>query len=242
MRFRIFGLIAAVIIGAAATVIVMGYSPKPSAEIKIEEVIPSKVSGFDKDRHSTSDPASLWVVVNKRNPLPKNYIPDDLIGGKFGFTYSRRLAADLDKMFLAAEKEGVTLTINSGYRSFASQQSIYMDYVTANGYGIADSFSARPGYSEHQTGLALDVHDTAVQTCQFSECYENTLGGEWLARHSYNYGFIVRYTQENSHITGYGAEPWHLRYVGVELASEMHQKNSKSMEEFFSVSGGSYAE
>lgn len=101
--------------------------------------------------------------------------------------------------------------------------------------------SARPGHSEHQTGLAVDLVTPASPDCDFEVCFAETPGGQWLAANAWRYGFIIRY-QSGSDITGYSPEPWHLRYVGKSLAAELRRTGVATLEEFFGIPGGDYAE
>lgn len=204
---------------------------------------PPKPVGFDKTRYSTSDPSSLWVVANKKHTLPSAYIPADLIEGYGGFVYSNRLNDDLMAMIQAAKQDAVKLSLDSAYRSYANQQVLYASYVQKYGQATADTISARPGFSEHQTGLALDINDALNKACQFdTSCAGGTSAGVWLAAHAAMYGFIIRYTAGNEAVTGYSPEPWHVRYVGHELATEMQKDGIDTLEQFFGVDGGDYDE
>jgi len=130
------------------------------------------------------------------------------------------------------------LNLQSGYRSYAFQSDLYNGYVRTQGLATADRQSARPGYSEHQTGLAADLGGTSAPGCNVAQCFANTIEGRWLADHAYEYGFIIRYPADKESITGYEYEPWHVRYVGVALAAEMHRRGIETLEEFFNVTGG----
>ena len=132
-----------------------------------------------------------------------------------------------------AKKEQIQLKIISGYRSYATQERLYDSYVQKYGQAAADTYSARPGHSEHQTGLAADLGNSDG-TCDFDTCFSNTQAGKWLAAHTHEYGFIIRYQQKQTQVTGYQYEPWHIRYVGKDLANELHSKN-QTMEEFFGL-------
>ena len=143
-------------------------------------------------------------------------------------------AAALEALFAGAKAAGVPLMLSSGYRSYAYQTSLYNGYVAAHGQAQADTFSARPGYSEHQTGWAVDV-EPLNQQCDVDQCFANLPEGKWVAAHAYEYGFIVRYTADKVGVTGYSYEPWHIRYVGKPLALELHQKGIETLEEFFGL-------
>jgi zinc D-Ala-D-Ala carboxypeptidase len=198
--------------------------------------------GFDTTLHSLEDPNSIWVIVNKQRPLPAGFVPSDLIvpsvklrlgPNEEQMQLSRGAQQDLENMFTAAQQEGVVLVFGSGYRSEALQAQFYDSYVARDGQLAADRYSARPGTSEHQTGLAVDITSPSGE-CHLEVCFENTPQGVWLAGNAYTYGFIIRYLDGKEDITGYQYEPWHLRYVGTELAKELH-KNQLTMEEFFEI-------
>ena len=205
------------------------------------------VPSFDKTKFSLTDPNSLWVVVNKQHPLsPVSYVPNDLIAP----SVSLRLAATAEQMqvrktveeplrsmFADAQTAGFTLTLGSGFRSYALQKQFYNGYVSNQGQAEADRTSARPGYSEHQTGLSLDVGATGGK-CHLDKCLGEMPDGKWIAANAYKYGFIVRYPNGKEDITGYDYEPWHLRYIGPELAAELNKQSITTLEEFFGVSGG----
>lgn len=192
---------------------------------------PSQSATFDRQKFSLSNPASLWVVVNKRRPLePKDYAPKDLIGVGNGQEMRAEAATALKKMIAAANTLGYTLTPASGYRSYAMQVKAYDSEVAAYGKATADSESARPGYSEHQTGWAIDL---ASDGCSVSDCFGSTPGGKWATANAYKYGFILRYPEGLASITGYRHETWHFRYVGISLATEMQKDGVKTLEQFF---------
>jgi D-alanyl-D-alanine carboxypeptidase len=196
---------------------------------------------FDKTEHSLTDPKSVWVVVNKKRPLqPQDYIPADLVTpslplrvpGNESMQMRKVTADNLSDLFAAAKTADNPLMVSSGYRSYSYQVSLYGKYVTDQGKAVADTQSARPGYSEHQTGLAVDV-EPIDQKCDVDQCFADLPAGKWLAANAYKYGFIIRYPKDKTAVTGYEYEPWHIRYVGVDLATEMHNQNVETMEEFF---------
>jgi len=191
----------------------------------------SKPQTFDKAQYSLDDPVSIWVVVDKQRPLnPKAYAPDDLapVGGG---QYMRSTAASaFASMVAAAKTAGYSLTAESGYRSYGTQVSVYSNEVKNFGQTIADTESARPGYSEHQTGWAIDI---ATAGC-IEDCFGGTAAGKWALENAAKYGFTQRYPESKSAITGYRHEPWHYRYVGTELAQEL-VKTGQTLEEFFGL-------
>lgn len=188
---------------------------------------------FNKSLYSTSEPTSLWVIVNKKHALPSSYAPS--LQSISGAQMRPEASSALNTLLKDASSAGNSLHIISAYRSYSNQQATYNNYVAQDGVAKADSYSARPGHSEHQTGLAVDLGNG---NCDLEICFGNTLAGKWLAENAYKYGFIVRYPSEKTDITGYQYEPWHLRYIGPELASEMHRTNILTLEEFFGINGG----
>lgn len=183
-------------------------------------------NSFDKTQYSLEDPDSIWVVVNKKRPLPDGYAPTDLDGD-----IRREPAKKLEELLRAAQNGGHNLYRISGFRSQENQTLTYNSYVSRDGQARADTYSARPRHSEHQTGLAIDLGNG---TCDLEACFGDTKSGKWLAAHAYEYGFIIRYLKGKEHITGYQYEPWHLRYVGVPLSTELY-KSGQTMEEFFGL-------
>lgn len=195
-------------------------------------------TAINKTKYSTTDPSSVWVVVNKQHILnPADFTPSDLTTYS-GATISTKAIDDFKTMLDAANNNAITLSVVSSYRSYATQTSLYNGYVANNGQAAADTFSARPGYSEHQTGFAVDFGSVTNSSCNFDDCYANTAEGAWLAAHAYEYGFLLRYTTDKQSITGYKNEPWHYRYIGRELAAEMKKQSITTLEEFFAISGG----
>jgi D-alanyl-D-alanine carboxypeptidase len=203
----------------------------------------STQTSFDKTKYPTDQPASPWWVVNKTRPLPDGYVPADLavpdVRLRLGSSneqmkYSQQATTDLKEMFTAASLDGVALVFGSGYRSEALQRQFYNGYVAADGQEAADNLSARPGTSEHQTGLSFDATSVGQQ-CHLEECFENRPEGEWLADNGHKYGFIIRYPRGKEEVTGYNYEPWHMRWIGKELSTEMQRTNVQTLEEFFGL-------
>lgn len=202
-------------------------------------------AAFDKAQFSLSDPASIWVIANKQRKLqPAAYVPDDLVvpgvSFKSGITSDENrlrkvAAAALEELVGAAKKEGINLPMQSGYRSYNYQTALYGRYVREQGQAVADTQSARPGHSEHQTGLAVDLGGTTRPACNVEDCYKDTAEGKWIAANTYKYGFVVRYPEGKQPVTGYIYEPWHLRYVGSDLAAEIHRSGSPTLEEYFGL-------
>jgi len=177
-------------------------------------------------------PDDIAVLVNKSYRLPKNYKPDDLVEPNVPFIFKEKLekrlmrkeaAEALEKLFAAAEKDGVPLAGVSGFRSEATQKALFESYVKRDGEEAARKYSAVPGFSEHQTGLAMDV--TGINgKCPAEDCFAGTKEAKWLADHAAEYGFIIRYPKGKDDITGYQYEPWHLRYVGTKMAKDIADK------------------
>lgn len=198
-------------------------------------------NSFDKTKYSTSDPTSIWVVVNKKNGIPESFIPELVVPdvklrlspNEEQMQINKPTATAIKELFDGAEKEGVTLVFGSGYRSGVLQKQFYDSYKAKDGQKGADTYSARPGHSEHQTGFSADL-DSVGNKCHLEICWEDTIEGKWIKDNAYKYGFIIRYPKGKQSITGYQYEPWHIRYVGKELSQELHKTN-KTLEEFFDM-------
>lgn len=197
---------------------------------------------FNKSLYSTDEASSPWVVVNKGRVLPSSYVPHGLmvpnlplrLGPTSDEMHIRSdAAAALVNMAQAAKLQGINLMLASGYRSYSNQTATYAGFVNTDGKEKADRYSARPGHSEHQTGLAADI-EPANRKCELQQCFETTPEGQWLAANSYKYGFIIRYQKNTESLTGYEFEPWHVRFVGTELAQEILSQH-KTMEQFFGL-------
>lgn len=160
----------------------------------------------------------ITILVNKYNKLPDNYEPNDLVSLSYNSNYYlRKEAAEaFEKLTDAGLLEGVIFYPFSPYRSFKTQETLYNRYVARDGVKAADTYSARPGFSEHQLGLAVDIRSNTLNDNLTEEDYE------WMLDNSYKYGFIVRYPKGKQHITQFMEEPWHLRYLGVKLATKVH--------------------
>lgn len=188
---------------------------------------------FDTKKYSLDDVKSIWTVANKQRPLnPKTYAPTDLVAVGGGQQLRSEAAQALAKLIAGGKTQGLSISPLSGYRSYNTQVSVYNNEVASNGQAVADSQSARPGHSEHQTGLAIDVGGGG---CGIEDCFGNTAEGKWVAANAHTYGFIIRYSSGKQAITGYRAEPWHIRYVGAELATEMQKQGVQTLEEFFNL-------
>ena len=153
-----------------------------------------------------------YLIANKTYDLPKTYNPGSL---------NSTVKAAADKMFAAAKSEkGFNMWAQSGFRSWDTQNSLYTKYKNRDGQAEADKYSARPGYSEHQTGLAFDI--CATNKPCITNGFDNTDEAKWLSENAYKYGFILRYVKNKVNETGYMYESWHFRYVGTELATKLY--------------------
>lgn len=186
------------------------------------------------------DPGAIDVLVNRRRSLPMDYIPEDLvtlddlptvlINPEVNQMRKEAYQA-LKEMFAAAkEEEGYELHARSGYRSYNTQASLYSSYVENYGQSDADKYSAKPGQSEHQTGLAMDITCEAINY-QLEDTFVDTDEGSWVAQNAHRFGYIIRYPKGKEDITGYNYEPWHIRYLGPELAKEVYE-SGLTLEEF----------
>lgn len=174
----------------------------------------------------------LLIVANKERNLPKDYEPKDLVKPNVPFPFKEDLpkkklrkeaASSLEVLFKAAEENGLELLAQSGYRSYDTQVSIFAYNAEQRGEEVANKTSSKPGQSEHQTGLSMDVTSPEVNY-ELVEEFGETKEGKWLAENAHKYGFIIRYLKGKEEVTGYQYEPWHLRYVGVDHAKKIHAR------------------
>ena len=221
----------------SVTPVVVAVTTTATAQPAPEPAPVASPDGINLSAHSVDEPHSVWVVVNKQRPLdPKEFEPDDLVstGIPGGKQVTSETAEQLDKMHAAATDDGAPFAVSTAYRSYNFQKGLFAQYVASDGVAKAETFSARPGYSEHQTGLALDFYDSAGG-CALKRCYAETKSGTWLVAHAADYGFIERYPEGSTDVTGYKWEPWHWRYVGVELAQYMRDAKIATLEEVFGL-------
>ncbi|MDQ4488814.1 M15 family metallopeptidase [Sinomonas sp. ASV486] len=190
---------------------------------------------------ASTDPGNPLVVVNKRLPLnPIDFVPQlttprvQLATSGESTQVNPTTARAAEAMFAAAAVAGSPMTLLSGYRSYATQASTYNGWVAREGKAMADVASARPGFSEHQTGWAFDI-GAPGGTCSVQPCFKDTPAAQWAAAHGHEFGFIVRYPWWFHETTGYYYEPWHLRYIGVEAATAMHVRGANTLEEFLGL-------
>jgi LAS superfamily LD-carboxypeptidase LdcB len=189
-----------------------------------------------------TNPDSYTVLVNRDYPISKDYVPADLVVPNVSFSFygtyeksyvRKRAATALENLFAGAQQEGYVLKAVSAYRSYQRQTQIYNNNVKTRGEDKTNTVSAMPGTSEHQTGLAIDVscpsEDGSLETS-----FGQTAEGKWLKKNCYKYGFIIRYPKDKTDITGYSYEPWHIRYVGKNLAKYL-KKNKMTLEEYYKL-------
>ena len=162
-------------------------------------------------------------LVNRQHAVSKYFVPDVRKVNAYGMSQQMRddAATALEEMFAAAKEEGVGLSTVSGYRSYSKQSSIYSRKKATQGQEAADRVSARPGTSEHQLGLAMDIAKKG--SSQLNTGFGKTAEGQWVNANAYRFGFIVRYMEDYEEITGYMYEPWHVRYVGKEQAKAIYE-------------------
>ncbi len=187
-----------------------------------------------------SEPNSYTVLVNKYSSLASVYEPIDLVQ-KGDNKYLRQSAYKaLDEVNKQMQKEGLHVYLVSAYRGYDRQKTLYDNYAKKDGVESADTYSARPGFSEHQTGLAMDVLNTATYSGDLEDAhFENTSEYKWLVKNGYKYGLILRFPKGYEDVTGYMYEPWHWRYVGEDVASFMHENDISTLEEYHALKGSS---
>ncbi|MBD7913553.1 M15 family metallopeptidase [Clostridium sp. Sa3CUN1] len=177
---------------------------------------------------------NILILVNRKNGLDKSYIPMDLTIPEIPFsdeaTNEEKQVAGiikepLEELINEAKKEGIILIGNSAYRSYESQEIIYNNRVRDEGKKSADAYVAKPGFSEHQTGLCIDI------TNKYRYFAEGTEEAEWLEKNCSRFGFIIRYPKNKKRITGIEYEPWHIRYVGKDVAKYIYD-NGITLEEY----------
>ena len=181
---------------------------------------------FYKNIKKVKNPDSIDVLVNKNHQLDKNYIPNDLVKlslicaneDKF---LRQEAALKFEEMCLEARKQGYKIIAVSSYRSYFYQEELYNYYVRTLGEKRALEASAKPGHSEHQTGLVIDIEGSIGKYSDF----ETTEEFIWMKENAYKYGFILRYPKNKKNITGFKYEPWHYRSVGKDVAKIIHENN-----------------
>ena len=209
---------------------------KENPTLTLEQIITYVNIGLDNPYYTNTKPAdnlnTNLLLVNKYNYLTEDYVPSNL--ENISTTYARsgmQLVKEAKEAFETlsenAKKEGMNVIAMSSYRSYDYQVNLYNNYVAQDGKEAADKYSARPGYSEHQTGLAVDVYNLDLPYTSFEETEEFT----WMQKNAYKYGFILRFPKDKVDITGYQYESWHYRYVGKKVAKEI-KDNNLTLEEY----------
>ena len=200
------------------------------------------------DKEVVTNPESMAVVVNKQRSLPDGYEPPDLVEPNVKFSFNEKVekrlmrqeaAEALEKLFEGGKQDGIHLFAVSGYRSYKRQVTVFNSNVKRNGREYAEKVSAVPGKSEHQTGLAMDVSSESA-SFGLEQMFGDTPEGKWLAEHAAEYGFIIRYLEGKEDVTGYVYEPWHIRYVGVDLAKEI-EAAGVTLEQYLDDTGSTKA-
>ncbi len=194
----------------------------------IQSVNVHTINDFYEETHDTNLDDGYAILVNKYYKLDSSYIPDDLVS----IPWKYRLGGENDQkqvrkevydaylaMWESAYSEGIYLLVDSGFRTYKSQQEVY-DMYAQRGIKYADSIAARPGFSEHQTGLSLDIYS---KECASASKFKDSKTYAWLIQNAHKFGFILRYPENKEDITGYNYESWHYRYLGVELATKVYE-------------------
>jgi zinc D-Ala-D-Ala carboxypeptidase len=187
------------------------------------------------------NPENILVLATKNYVLPADFEPDNLVMPDVPFVFPgadqnflrKEAASALEELFDAAKEESINIIARSGYRSYETQRFVFNRSVNKNGYDYTSLYVAKPGMSEHQTGLAIDITSDSVNQ-KLVQSFGQTKEGKWLAENAHKFGFILRYREDKEDITQYSYEPWHFRYVGKETARIIYE-NNLSLEEFFDV-------
>lgn len=187
---------------------------RPGAALGADDRSLTDLESDDRDR--------LLVVITKDVPIaPLDYAPADLTSWRDSdYQLRAEVVEHLEDLFGAAENDGVQLRVVSGFRSYEIQAGTHEDWARRNGQAFADAVSARPGHSEHQSGLAVDL-DSRGGECYLDACFGDTPEGGWVAQHAHRFGFVISYPEGLEGRTGYTYEPWHVRYVGPRISGAM---------------------
>ena len=210
---------------------------KKNKKLSVDEIVYRVELNIDKEYYEDAvlikNPNDITVLTNKYLQIPEDYEPNDLVDVPDGYannTYGQtRLRKEANEAFMkmvdAAKEDGVTFYAESGYRDFEYQQIIYRSYVDEYGQEYANKYAAKPGFSEHELGLAIDIANIWTITTKGEEY-------AWLSKNAHKYGYIIRYKKQWEEVTGYAEESWHIRYVGVKTATDVVNKNM-SYEEYY---------
>lgn len=210
-----------------------------NSDLKITQVIKNVNMNLDKPHYEFSTPANnlntTYILVNKYYYLDENYVPENLeeISKQYALSNMKLVKEAkeaFEEMAKAAKKEGLNIVAMSTYRDYTYQTNLYDKYVKQDGKEAADTYSGRPGYSEHQTGLAVDVFNNKESYTNFHTTEEFI----WMQEHAKEYGFILRFPQNKEEETGYQYESWHYRYVGLQIATYISENNI-TLEEYYAT-------
>lgn len=210
---------------------------KENPNLSVENIVTYVNIGIDKPYYTNTKKAenlnTNLILVNKYNYLTEDYIPEnlepiDIAYARSGMQLVREAKEAFETLSEDAKKEGKNIIAMSSYRSYDYQVNLYDNYVATDGKEAADTYSARAGYSEHQTGLAVDVYNKVLPYTSFEETEEFN----WMQENAYKYGFILRFPKDKVNITGYQYESWHYRYVGKEAAKYIHN-HDLTLEEYY---------
>ncbi|MBQ8132214.1 MAG: M15 family metallopeptidase [Bacilli bacterium] len=205
--------------------------------LPLETIVTYVNIGLDNNYYTYTNKAKdlnkTTILVNKYNYLTRDYVPNNLESLPLSYARSGMKLVSVAKdayvkMAKAAEKEKMKLVATSSYRDYEYQETIYNRYVKSDGKEAADTYSGRPGFSEHQTGLAIDLYNGKKLYTEF----ESTKEFSWMQDNAYKYGFILRFPKDKENITGYEYESWHYRYVGEDIAKYIHD-NDITFEEYY---------
>lgn len=201
-------------------------------ELSTEDIMWMVNIGLDNPFYTNinqiTDTAQFPLLVNKYNELPDNYVPDNLQKLSSGHLLTSETKQAFERMCSDAKAEGYRISPASAYRSIEYQRNLYNRYLRGDSQKSVDTYSARAGHSEHNTGRAVDVKGRTGSINNFGQTPESG----WVNENAHKYGFIVRYKKNATHITGYKYEPWHLTYVGEEVATDMKNKSIDTLEEY----------
>ena len=204
-------------------------------DLSASKIVADVNSNLDKKKYEDTTATNVkddnLMLVNKYFYLTEDYEPNDLITltAKYNTGRNSQMRKEAANAFMemsdAATVDNIVIKNASAYRTYKYQVTLYNNYVERDGKTAADTYSARPGFSEHQTGLATDIN-------KIDNSFENTDAFRWLQKNAYKYGFILRFPKDKEDITGYQYEPWHYRYVGTKVAKQIHDENL-TLEEYY---------
>lgn len=212
---------------------------KQNKKLSLNEIIIRVNLNLDRNYYTSINETKFYnkeyIFINKYTYMNSKYVPNNL--EKLDLSYSRPgmmlvniAKINLEKMIKDAKKENINIRVMSSYRSYDYQVNLYTNYIKKDGKALADTYSARPGFSEHQTGLSIDIDDQKELYTNFHK----TEAYKWMINNSYKYGFILRYPKNKENITGYTYESWHYRYVGKKIAKYI-KKHNITFDEYYAM-------